>query len=333
MDASENKPDDETALAREAGAEGVDAESTHRETEPSAERTAMSAPEHGSPDDADIEGHETSAHGASIVPFVTLGEEARTNKPSDRAAPPFRRNYIPLGLVAGLGCLALVGIAVEIERSRDAGALTARIEENQTLASAVNTLRTRLDAIEAARGREETTDLRKVLGELKTGAAATRDFGASLTQLSARVDHIEKDQGARLDKLGDRIDHDSSARLADIVARLDKIEKKPAPAVVAVAPQPAPPPKPAPPAPPKPDPGVSYETTGSIEKPRPRLHGYALEEVRDGFAIVDTRYGPQSVTAGDFIPGAGRVLRIERQGHDWLVVTTLGVISGDLGPY
>ena len=33
------------------------------------------------------------------------------------------------------------------------------------------------------------------------------------------------------------------------------------------------------------------------------------------------------------IPGAGRVLRIERQGGDWVVVTTLGVIAGGPGPY
>ena len=33
------------------------------------------------------------------------------------------------------------------------------------------------------------------------------------------------------------------------------------------------------------------------------------------------------------IPGLGRVLRIERHGREWLVVTSVGVISGEGGPY
>ena len=59
---------------------------------------------------------------------------------------------------------------------------------------------------------------------------------------------------------------------------------------------------------------------------------YSVEDVRFGIALVGTRHGSQQVAPGDMIPGAGRVLRIERQGGDWVVVTTLGVIAGGPAP-
>ena len=128
-----------------------------------------------------------------------------------------------------------------------------------------------------------------------------------------------------------RSDHDASPRFADLAARLDKLEKKAAsPTVAAVAP--APPPKPIP-IPAKVDPVVSNETTASIEKPKPPLRGYAVIGVGDGFAMIGGREGEISVGAGDTIPGLGRVLRIERHGREWLVVTSVGVISGEGGPY
>ena len=56
------------------------------------------------------------------------------------------------------------------------------------------------------------------------------------------------------------------------------------------------------------------------------LHGYTLEDIRDGMALIEGHEGSFTVAPGDTIPGAGRVLRIERHGRDWMVVTSLGVI-------
>jgi hypothetical protein len=58
----------------------------------------------------------------------------------------------------------------------------------------------------------------------------------------------------------------------------------------------------------------------------------AVENVRDGIAVVDSRSGPQEVAPGDFIPGAGRVLRIEKRGGDWFVLTSRGVIASGPAP-
>jgi len=73
-------------------------------------------------------------------------------------------------------------------------------------------------------------------------------------------------------------------------------------------------------------------SASSPENPKPLLRDYSVEDVRDGIAVVDGRYGPQQVAPGDFIPGAGRVLRIERRGGDWFVVTSLGVIASGPSP-
>jgi len=249
-----------------------------------------------------------------------------------------RFHFTGIGIATGLTLLALTAAGLLYDRAQQARLLTAKTQENQVLVSTLGNLKERLDAMEAGRGREEIAELRKVVTEVKSGASATRDFGAALAQLSSRVDHVEKDQSAHLEKLGDRIDHDSATRLADIAARLDKLEKKtlaPAPlpaAVAAVTPAPPLPPKPAA-APGKPDPIFSNETTGSIEKPRIRLRGFSVEEMHDGYAVVDSRDGPQAVAPGDIIPGAGRVLRIDRRGRDWIVTTSLGVITSDAGLY
>ena len=295
------------------------------------------------------------------------------------------------GLV-GLALLFLLGAGAVYEQMHQSARLATKVRQNEHLVSTVSNLTERMDAIEGARAREETADVRKLLGEMKLGASATRDVSAAVSQLTARVDHVERDQGARLDKLAERIDHDASSRFADsrgsarqigkegrlaecrcgrpgprrvvalggsrssarkigkegrladcrrgrsgdhasprfadLAARLDKLEKRAASPTVAAAPPPKPIPTSA-----KDDPGVSNETTASVEKPKPPLRGYAVIAVGDGIATIRGREGEISVGAGDMIPGLGRVLRIERHGREWLVVTSVGVISGGGGPY
>ncbi|MBV8663885.1 MAG: hypothetical protein JO107_12355, partial [Hyphomicrobiales bacterium] len=108
----------------------------------------------------------------------------------------------------------------------------------------------------------------------------------------------------------------------------------------AAAPPPAPTPTPAPksaaaltPTPTaKPETLVSNETTGSIDKSHQTLRNYWLLDVQGNHALVGGRDGPQQVTAGDFLPGAGRVLRIERHGRDWVLVTSGGQIASNDPP-
>jgi len=57
-----------------------------------------------------------------------------------------------------------------------------------------------------------------------------------------------------------------------------------------------------------------------------------LDRIEHEYAVVDSRDGPQEVAPGDSIPGAGRVLRIEKRGGDWFVLTSRGVIASGPAP-
>ena len=229
-------------------------------------------------------------------------------------------------LAAGLALIAGVAAATLYDHARETSLLAAKSEETRSLAQTVKTLKDRIDVIEAARGRDESAATRKIAAELKSAGAGVRDLSANLGQTNARIDKLDRDHGARLDKLTDRFDHetagklvDLSGKLADLSGRLDKVEKRP---LVAAPVAPAPLAKPIPAAA-----AVSNETTGSID--RPKLRGYWLVDAGEGYAMIDGRDGPQQVAPGDVMPGVGRVQRIERRGRDWVVVTSAGVIAGD----
>ncbi len=164
--------------------------------------------------------------------------------------------------------------------------------------------------------------------EAKANSASAHDVSGAVAQLGERLDHIEKDQSARLDKLGEHLDHDASSRIGEVTARLDKLEAKIAtkPAIAAVAPSQSKPTPVASAATTKFAPSVSDEMTGSIDRPRPQLRGYYLSEVHNGYAMIGSPAGEIAVAPGDMLPGGGRVLRIERHGRTWAVVTTQGQI-------
>jgi hypothetical protein len=229
-------------------------------------------------------------------------------------------------VAAGLALIAGVSAAALYDHARETTLLAAKSEETLSLAQTVKTLKDRIEAIEAARAHDENADMRRIAAELKGASAGVHDLSANLGQTNARLDKLERDHGARLDKLADRFDHetagklaDLSGKLADLSGRLDKVEKRP---VAAASVAPAAPAKPVPTAA-----VVSNETTGSID--RPKLRGYWLVDADESYAVIDGRNGPQQVAPGDVVPGIGRVQRIERRGRDWVVVTSAGVIAGD----
>jgi hypothetical protein len=293
----------------------------------------------------------------AVIPFIASPRSEAPSAPAAASGAFWRvvlDRRVQFGALAA--ALALVGVVAVSSISygnQQAHSLEAQAAEAQTIEDAVKTLKARIAVLESAR-RDEAADLRKAATELKTGVAGSRDVSASLAQLSARFDRLEHDQDARIEKLGERIDHDATTRntdaaahSADIAARLEKLEKKVAAPVVAslalpsVAPA-APPPKPPTltPAPaPTPTPiapvfgaGVSRETTGSISPApapaRPVIRSWIVREVHDGVAVVEGPYGYREIGPGEYLPGAGRVERIERRGNDWQVVTSQGMING-----
>jgi len=224
----------------------------------------------------------------------------------------------------GLAAIALAAVAfVAVDRHRQAGLLAERARENATLEQTVSALNARLQAIESAKGRDDLAELRRSVGDMKSAATTSRELAAAIAQLSQRVEKLDREQGAKLDRLGQRVDQETTARTADLASRLDRLEKKPAQAA-------ATPPGPAAP-PPTFGANVSMDPTGSIARPRQALRGYVVLGAQDDMALVGGRYGERPVRAGDYLPGAGRVERVERQGPNWVVVTDQGFIPSAYG--
>jgi hypothetical protein len=343
-------------LFRPLGANGV--------ATPHAEESAPAAPASPEPPalagGADVASDSAPVSPPEVIPLVDAAH--RPPPPQVGKAKARGLKLLPIGigfaLFAACGAFMLYGSPPSLP--------LANIEDQAIagLASTVDVLKAPLEAITGSKRLEEES-------------AAIHDLRAALAQTTIRLDQIEHEYAARLDKLGERIDQDSSARTTDIAARLDKLEQKAAAAqppaefadvvarldtlekkAAAAAPAsqfadvvarldklekraaapPASSTTPLPPSAPKQptlmaraEPSASNGSAGPAN-PKPLLRGYSIEDVRFGIAVVDSRYGSQQVAPGDVIPGAGRVLRIERQGGNWVVETSLGVIAGRPAP-
>ena len=297
-----------------------------------------------------------------VIPLA----DAAYRRPPPQAEKAKSRRLKPLFLGTGLMLFAIFGVSAIYGSPLKWTFPTTKSQAMAGLSSGANLLKADLAAITGQGAREG-------------GRPAMRDPSAALTELTVRLDQIEHEYGARLDKLSERVDQDPSSRFADIGARLDKLEKiaaLPATPVsesadvvarldklekrVALAAAPsseiaglttrlnklekraavagASSANPLPPAAPKQsslmaraDPSAPNESARS-DNPGPLLRDYSVEDARDGIAVVDSRSGPQEVAPGDFIPGAGRVLRIEKRGGDWFVLTSSGVIASGPAP-
>ena len=259
--------------------------------------------------------------------LIVVVEPPRAKSASEpRAAPAdglFSARF-HLAAAAALGVVVAVAGALFVEDRQQAAALAERASETESLAHTIKSLKVRLDAIDTAISRGDLADLRQSVGEIRSNLVSTREFSGALAQLSQRVDKLDHEASAKVDKLAERVDHDASALTAGLSTRIDKLEQKMA--------APASPPTPVaqakqPPARPKFVGPIAMEGTGSIERPRPLLRGYIVLDARDDVALVGGRYGEREVRQGDFLPGAGRVERIELRRDGWVVTTSEGLIA------
>ena len=302
---------------------------------PAAPKPAASAGVPMTPDSRNESGRKPVTSPLEVVPLA----DAAYRRPLPQAEKIKSRRLKPLLLGTGLVLFAIFGVSAIYGSPLNWTFPTTKSQAIAGLSSAADVVKADLAAITGQSAREEERP-------------AMRDLSAALTRLTVRLDQIEHEYGARLDKLSERVDQDSSSRFADIAARLDKLEKKAAlPATpasesadvvarldklekrVAVAAAPASEiaglttrlnklekraavasarsANPLPPAAPnqsslmaRAEPSAPNETARS-ENPGPLLRDYSVENVRDGVAVVDSRYGPQEVAPGDLIPGRG----------------------------
>ncbi len=255
---------------------------------------------------------------------VERPEAKSAGEPRAATADRLFSSRFHVAAAAALAVVVAVAGALFVEDSQQAKALAEQASENQSLAHTLKSLKVRLDAIDSAMSNAGLADLRQSVGEIRSNLVSTREFSGALTQLSQRVDKLDHEASAKVDKLTERVDHEATALTAGFSTRIDKLEQKIA------APPPPTPPQAAqakqPPARPKFD-NVSMDRTSSIERPRPLLRGYVVLDARDDVALVGGRYGEREVRQGDFLPGAGRVERIELRGDGWVVMTSEGLIA------
>lgn len=269
-------------------------------------------------------GHEPprSSPSRDLIVLVEPPEPRSAGEPQVGAADRLFTSRLPLAATAALAVVVAVAGGLFFENRQQAQALAERTSETEALAHTIKSLKVRLDAIDTAISSTDLASLRRSVGEIKSTMGSTREFGGALAQLSQRVDKLDHEASAKVDKLTERVDRDTNTLQAGLSSRIDKLEQKIVP--------PAPPQQAAqakqPPVRPK-FASVSMDATGSIERPRPLLHGYVVLDARDDVALIGGRYGEREVRQGDFIPGAGRVERIELGGSGWVVTTSGGVIA------
>jgi hypothetical protein len=239
-------------------------------------------------------------------------------RPATARGPVFSRFHF--AAAAALGVVVAVAGALFFEDQQQAKALAERTAETETLAHTIKSLKVRLDAIDTTMSNAGLADLRQSVGEIKSTAVSTREMSGTLAQLSQRVDKLDHEASAKVEKLTERVDHEASAVTTGLSTRIDRLEQK----IATPPPTPVAQPKQA--SHPKFD-NVSMDKTGSIERPRPLLHGYVVLDARDDVALVGGRFGEREVRQGDFLPGAGRVERIELGGNGWVVTTSSGLIA------
>jgi hypothetical protein len=266
----------------------------------------------------------------AIIPPTLQAE--RTDEPRAGRSGWFSRSSIALAAAIAFAAFGAGALVINDHR-REAALLAEHAHETESLARTVDALTARLSAIDSAKAHDELIELRRSVGEIRSSSASSQELSAALAQLSQRVERLDREESARVDKLGDRFGHEAGAQVAELSARIENLEKKVV-AAAAPAPPPSPPSQPKQPAlSPKFGANVSMETTGSIERPRPLLRRYVVLGVRDDVALIEGRDGQYAVRPGDVLPGAGRIERIEREGGSWVVLTDEGLIGAAEPPY
>jgi hypothetical protein len=234
-----------------------------------------------------------NSKGRFIGTLPTLFRESGNGAPGESEAAASGRQPRPFRfalLAATIACAAGLGALV--------GSLTASGIGHQTVAAV---------AIPQAGDPDDIT------GALKAQRA-------ELSALKAGLDSVSRSTSAQLTKLTDRLNNlehaqaDPAAKLAHIADAVDRLEKRV---------------------------GVAGDITGSIAAPGaaagpaappklagPVLHDWVVQDVRNGRAMIESRYGGFFlVGAGSIMPGLGRVREVRRQNGEWIVVTDRGVIT------
>jgi hypothetical protein len=319
---SDQNADQTSGEAGSASAESAILNSSDAQTQPTAVVTEGSASEAGgtgSPDLLSGQGvaAETDATGSAPTPEAPKPEApAFPGSVVSISAPDYKEGsesagpQVESGLNQGMfGKRRLSAIAAVVALATVTGALGGALGTAGVL--------------RFSSGEVERNDRRAV------EAVVTR-IEADVVALKASLEHTSK-VAAQFNKAGDRLDRlekaqaEPTAKIAKLSEAVDKMR-----ATLAISPVPVS------------VPAASKEATGSIApvaaasvaSPKtevsklPTVEGWALRDVGNGGALIQSRLGIYEVYTGDAVPGLGRVDAIRRQDGRWVVVTSKGLIVG-----
>lgn len=257
-----------------------------------------------------------------VVPIPpAASSESTEQKPDEQPAPPSKpspwRRYGVAACALALTLSAAWAAGTQIQSRQaaeaqggEARALQKLAASNETERNDIRVLREELRALQA---RLDTVNRRR-------GAEEAEALEARISSLDRKVDanHADAAQlAAKLEKHEKSIERiEAAASDKSRVASIANNDAKPAAKAEAKAPVPA--------------------TGGSNAKPadlkpadlKPPLSNFVLREVDNGVALVQGSGGLYEVSPGERLPGAGKVLAIEKIGRKWVVVTDRGRIDG-----
>src|SRR5277367_3660331 len=154
-------------------------------------------------------GREPPPFGASrdLIVVVEPPEAKRAAEPPVGPTDRLFLSRFPLAATAALAVVVAVAGALLLEDRQQA-------RETESLAHSIGSLKVRLDAIDTTASSADLADLRQSIGEIKSTVVSTREFSGALAQLFQRVDKLDREESAKVDRLTERVDHDASALTA-----------------------------------------------------------------------------------------------------------------------
>ena len=167
-----------------------------------------------------------SSPSRDLVVVIEPSEAESAREPPVGRANRLFSFRLPLAAMAALAVVVSVAGGLFLEDRQQAKALAEQASENASLAHTIKSLKVRLDAIDTAMSSGDLADLRQSVGQIKSTVVSNREFSGTLTQLSQRVDKLDHEASAKVDKLSERVDHEASVLTTGLSSRIDKLEQK-----------------------------------------------------------------------------------------------------------
>lgn len=265
---------------------------------------------------------------------IRLGRRADFPAPSQRVPPHFNR------LIAYGSSMALAAFLLGFFSGAYSPHKLLPTRTEAQMADEIQALKASVEALRAGQSQSQIDTL--ALEGLKTRLDALKnETSASIADFAEKLQQLQREHDTKFAQVFERLDrleHQVAGSLtttplgAASVQRAPSV-RKPAQTVAAL-----------------PKPPAEYARGERIvggrwdafepsqfpgpglRRSRPQLiTNWIVRDVYDGIALVESPQGAVEVAPGEVIPGAGRVLPIERRGAGWIVITNRGLV--DSGGY